>query len=706
MAILEKLRVRAGLLLAIVIGLSLLAFVLGDFLNSGGSLFTRSKYEIAEVSGKSIAYTDYETKVKELENIQKIQSGQAGLDEQSMDQIRSVTWDNMIQDMLMEKQYDKLGIYVTNDELKDLIIGEKPHPAIAQLFTDPQTGVFNRQAFNAFMQRIQNEGEESQEKTYYLFIENEIFRQRMNIKYQNLIKKGLYATSLEALRQQQESSRNIDLDYLVENFNTVSDSSIHVEEDDLKKYYKENINRYKQEESRDVHYVYFDVVPSPSDFKTAQQWINNILPDFEKAEDIKQFVNIESDVPFDAKNYNEGELPDTLNAFMFKAAKGAVYGPYFEKNAYKISRLAAINYLPDSVKARHILLRANQNNAQVVFKQADSLMNLIKKGADFAQLAMVYSSDGSAQSGGDLGWFREGQMVKAFSDSCFHAKKGELKLVATQYGLHIIQVLDQSPLIKQIQVGTLVKNVVPSEATDHEYYVKANEFAGLNNTYDKFNKAIESGNLTANSKVALRLGPMDKKVNDMESARQLVTWAYKAKEHDVTSTVFKFGYKYVVAALDKVREKGFIPLTDIRADIENRVRQQKKAEKISATIESKSAGTKSLEDLAKNLGVQTQTIAGLHFTSTSLGNAGVEPKAIAAATALEKGKISGPIVGENGVYVLTVNNIDQPSEKEQKSKVPTFRNYIERNYGARTNYYAYEALKELAKIKDNRREFY
>jgi peptidyl-prolyl cis-trans isomerase D len=706
MAILEKLRVRAGLLLAIVIGLSLLAFVLGDFLNSGGSLFTRSKYEIAEVSGKSIAYTDYETKVKELEDIQKIQSGQSGLDEQSMDQIRSVTWDNMIQDMLMEKQYDKVGIDVSEDELKDLIMGEKPHPAIAQLFTDPQTGVFNRQAFNAFMQRIQNEGDDSQEKTYYLFIENEIFRQRKNLKYQNLIRKGLYATTLEATRQQQESSRSIDLDYLVENFNTISDSAIQVTESDLKKYYKDNINHYKQEESRDIRYVYFDVVPSQADFKAAQQWITNIVPDFDKAEDIKQFVNIESDVPFDAKNYNNGELPDTINDFMFKAPQGATYGPYFENNAYKISRLASINYLPDSVKARHILLRANQNNAQAVYKQADSLMNMIKKGADFSALAMMYSSDGSAQTGGDLGWFREGQMVKAFSDSCFHAKKGDIKLVATQYGLHIIQILDQSPLVKQVQIGTLVKNVVPSEATDHEYYLKANEFAGVNNTYDKFNKAIETSNLTSQTKAGLKLGPMEKKVNDIESARPLVTWAYKAKEHDVTSTVFKFGYKYVVAAVDKVREKGFIPLADIHADVENQVRQQKKAEKISATIESKRAGAKTMEDLAKNLEVQPQTVAGLHFTSTTLGSAGVEPKVIAAATVLEKGKISAPIVGENGVYVLAVNNIDQPSETELKAKVAVVRNYIERSYGARTNYYAYEALKELAKIKDNRREFY
>jgi peptidyl-prolyl cis-trans isomerase D len=705
MAILEKLRVKAGLLVAIVIGLSLLAFVLSDFLDSGGSLFTRSKFEIAEVSGKSVPYTDYENKVKELEQIQKLQTGQASIDEKTMDQIRTVTWDNMIQDMLLEKQYAKLGIDVSKEELRDLIMGENPHPAIAQLFTDQQTGVFNRQSFNAFMQRINSEEEASDEKNYYLYIENEIYRQRKNAKYLDLIRKGLFATTFEAARQQDESSRSVDLDYIVQNFNTIPDSVIAVTEKDINQYYKENINLFKQKESRDIRYVYFEVVPSQADFKAAEQWINEIKPEFEKTDNIRQFVNIDSDEAFDEKNYNEGELPDTLNKELFNAAVGTTYGPYFANNSFRISRLAAINYLPDSVKARHILLRATQSNAQVLYKTADSLVNLIKGGADFAMLAMLYSSDGSAQTGGDLGWFKEGEMVKPFSDSCFLGKKGETKLVATQYGLHIVQILDQSRPIKQVQVGTLVKNVIPGEDTDHEYYVKANEFAGKNNSYEKFIKSIETENLNKNMQMALNLAPMDKQVNDLESARTLVSWAYKAEEKDV-STVFKFGSKYVVAMVEKVREDGYAPLADVRADVENRVKQQKKAETLVLKIAAKKPAAKTLEDLAKELGLQVEPVSGLKFASSSLGNAGIEPDVVAAALSLDKGAISNPIIGENGVYVLAVNSITVPSGADNKSATELARNYVERNYAARTNYYAYEAIKELANIKDNRREFY
>jgi peptidyl-prolyl cis-trans isomerase D len=331
-------------------------------------------------------------------------------------------------------------------------------------------------------------------------------------------------------------------------------------------------------------------------------------------------------------------------------------------------------------------------------------MKMIKDGADFSMLAMINSSDGSAQTGGDLGWFREGDMVKAFSDSCFLGKEGDVKLVATQYGIHIIEILDQSKPVKQVQVGTVVKHVVPSEETDHQYYVKANEFAGVNDSWDKFNKAIEEGKLQSTTQTALNLGPMDKRVNDLEMARSLVNWAYKAEEKDV-STVFKFGNRYVVAVVENVREEGFADMEEIRADIENRVRQQKKSEQIMASLASRKSEAGNLEELGKSLGLQVQPVSDLRFTSSVLGNAGVEPNVIAAATSLEKGVISDPIAGENGVYLISVNNITEPSA-EDISGTDQARNYIERSNGAKTNYFAFEALKELAKIKDNRREFY
>ena len=227
----------------------------------------------------------------------------------------------------------------------------------------------------------------------------------------------------------------------------------------------------------------------------------------------------------------------------------------------------------------------------------------------------------------------------------------------------------------------------------------------MNNTYEKFTKSIATENLNKNTQLALNLAPMDKKVNDLESARSLVSWAFKAEAKDV-STVFKFGNRYVVAVVEKIREEGPAPLADIKADVENKVKQQKKAESLVAKIEAKKPAAKTLEDLAKVLGLQVEPVSGLRFISSSLGNAGTEPDIVASALALDKGVVSEPIIGENGVYVLTVNNITAPSEADNKLANNLARNYIERNYAAKTNYNAYEALKELAKIRDNRREFY
>jgi peptidyl-prolyl cis-trans isomerase D len=295
-------------------------------------------------------------------------------------------------------------------------------------------------------------------------------------------------------------------------------------------------------------------------------------------------------------------------------------------------------------------------------------------------------------------------MVKPFNDTCFLSNKGEVKKVITQYGIHVVHILDQSNPTRKVQIGTLVKNVIASEETDHGYYVQANEFAGKNSTYEKFMKAVEEQKLSRNMQVALNLAPMDKSVNDLPQARQLVSWAYKAEEKDV-STVFDLGNRYVVATVEKVREEGPAPLADIRADVENRVRQQKKAELLSARISEKKAAAKTIEDLGRSLGVQAEPVSGIRFTSNTLGTAGIEPNVVAAAMAMQKGTISEPITGENGVYVLSVNNITEPAASDVETAAVA-RNFVERNYAARANYYTYEALKGLANVKDNRREFY
>ncbi len=705
MAILEKLRVRAGLLLAIIIGLALFAFVLSDFLDSGGTLFSSSKHEIAEIAGRSIPYTDFEEQVKKLEKFQQIRTGQLSFDENIMDRFRNAIWENMVQDVILEKEYKKTGIDVSVDELKELFLGENPHYLVIQYLGDPQTGTLNRQGLAQFINSLQ-EIDESDEKTYYQFVENEVYRSRRFEKYLTLLRKSIIATTLEARRHFNDMNSSIDFEFVVKPFTSVSDSAVTVSKADLEKYYTAHKNKYKQEESRDLRYLYFEVIPSKEDFQEAEEYIVRSKDEFAKAEDTKQYVNLNSSSPFDDKYYSYGELPDTMNDIMFKSELGTVIGPYFEDNAYKLAKLAAIDYLPDSVRARHILLQATQTNASQIWQLADSLKDLITKGADFAELVKKYSADkGSVMEGGDLKWFKEGDMVKPFSDSCFFGKKGDIKIVPTQYGLHVVQITDQSKPVKKVQVGILERKVVPSNTTDQIYYSKAYEFAGINNTYEKFNKAVEQQNLAVYVRQAKGVKPLDREIPGLESPRQLIKWAYKADEKDVSSQVFKFGDKYVIGVLDKIHEEGYIPLDELKEEIGHEVRKEKKAEKIIAEINSKYSQGITIEQLADKLNLQVNTAPGIRLSYPSLPEIGSEPVIVASAFQLEKNVVSKPLTGNSGVFVVMVTNVNIPGEVTPEM-LNREKMYINRNYAARINYTAYDAIKKMVRIKDNRREFY
>jgi peptidyl-prolyl cis-trans isomerase D len=496
--------------------------------------------------------------------------------------------------------------------------------------------------------------------------------------------------------------KTVDAEYVVAGFNSIPDTDITITNKDLKSYYKKHINNYKQEESRDIRFAYFEILPSEEDYKLAEENLNSLISDFANAGDARLFVSQESDLPPDIRNYAEGEIvPDTLNDFMFSAKVGDTFGPYFYENSYRVSRLAEINFLPDSARARHILLQVTASNQATILETADSLKNLIKEGVSFVLLAMTNSMDNSAQAGGDLGWFREGTMVQTFNDSVFYGRKGDLKTVITDYGVHIVEITDQSRPVKKIKVATLVKNVVPGDKTDQEYYAKANEFAGMHDNYDSFIEAVNDSSFTGNSQPVPNLAPMDKSLPGIQNARQLVIWAYQAEPGDVSS-VLKFDNKYVVGTVEKVREKGFIPMDEILTELEIAVRKEKKAALLAEKMAGAASGASSLEPIATTFETQVQSVTALNYSSDIFGTSGIDPAPVAAALTLQSGVISAPVVGENGVYVIKVNKVDDVALGE----ISLTKQSLKNTYGALVSYYSYGALEKLAGVVDNRREFF
>lgn len=699
MAIIQSIRNRAGLLVAVIIGVALLAFLIGDFILSGGFIYQKSKLNVAEINGKKIGYPDYQKLNLHFENILKIQYQTNSLDQEMSATIRNQTWQDLLQTYVLFREYDKLGLAVDDQEFSDLVQGPNPHQFIVQNFGDPQTGAINRLQLTEFLSRIDQLPED--QKALWVYWETMITNERLNTKYHNLVRQGLYVNKLEVERRQEQTNNSVDISFIQKAYSAVSDSVIAINDSDIKDYYKVNKERFKQEETRDIRYVAFKVNPSEKDFKDAATWIDDAYAEFEEVEDVEQYINFNSP-PYDRTNYKQGELSDTLDEFMFNANIGDVYGPYFEDNAYKLAKLSKINYLPDSVRVSQILLPVSQSNINQMQYFADSLLKLANNGYDFTRLVMENSSDPAKQFGGDIGWIKEGYNGSYFSDSCFYSKKGDIKMTYSQSGLHIVKITDVSRPVKKIQVGVLSREVIPSNETDQFYYSKAIDFATQNNTIEKFQAASAEGG--PKTIPAFGLKPLDEGIQGLENSRYIVHWAFKAEEGDVIDEIRDYGGSYVVAIVTKVNHKGYSPIEDIRPEIELEVTKQKKAEIIIAEMMEAKENTSSIDELGNELNLNVQSASGIRFTSFSVPGAGNEPKLIATALTSEINQLSAPVDGENGVYIVEVENINEP--ENQFDNFDMTRTYIQRNYVNRAMRSTFQTLMDLADIKDNRGNFY
>lgn len=707
MATLQTIRNRAGLLIAIVIGFSLAAFILGDLLQSGSSILQRNQLEVGEINGQSIQYPEFQKKAEELAEIYKQNTQQSQLDENSWSQVREQTWQTMVQEIVMSDVYKKLGIEVCSDELFDMLQGANLHPIVQQLFRNPNTGQVDRGAVVNFLKNLDTNVAPEQ-RAYWLYLEQQIVSERMQSKYAGMVGKGLYVTTPEAQQSISSRSKLVDFSYVALNYSAVADSSVKVSEKELKDYYNEHKSDFKQEKNREIEYVTFTIKPSAADFKDAENWIANIKNDFTSAPDNVQFVNSNSDVSFNGAWYKKETLPAAVGAWIFDegAKENEVYGPYFENDAYFLAKVDTLAMLPDSVKARHILLRVTtQEELAGAQKLADSLKTVVEKGGDFSALAMRYSTDqGSAVNGGDLGWFGRGQMVKPFEDAAFNNAKNGVSVAISQFGVHVVQTTDKGKPSLQAQVAFLVHNVVPSTRTEQEIYSQASKFASTNNTSEKFNAAVVAEKL--NKRVA-SVSETDLNIVGLENARILVRAAYEAEVGDILKTsqespIFELGSNFVIGVLTKATEEGEATFEDAKTRIELAVVKQKKAELLVKKAADAASGKSDIYSIASALGTDVKNATNIDFNGYSIPGLGMEPALIGTVTAMEANKLSKPVEGNNGVYVAMVTSVSQNADPGVKNEQTRLAQSI--FYRAASQ--AVESQRKKAEITDKRAKFY
>lgn len=713
MNILESIRKRTALLVGFV-GLALVIFILESLLGSGGSVFGGDDMNtVGVIGGKKIDRVEFFNKVENQLNMVRQQRQSNDIDEQTRKQVIDYVWQSYISDNVVKPQYAILGLTVSEDELYENMI-VNPVSAVSQRLTDQKTGKIYEQLarpdgsldpnkFRGFVTSATGDQE-----LFVKQMEEDITNTRLAEKYSMLVRKGMYVTKAEVMHAHAMQSTKINVSFVVKRYDSVSDSAIKVNDDDIKKYYNEHKYKYiNAKASRKTEYVTFPIFPSEDDVAAIEKTALAVTEGFKgkKPNEDSTYMMAESEngniivQDFTRKNMI---IRDTT---VYTDAVGTVYGPYNEGAYFKIYKLQEVRSVADSAKVRHILIgtidpQTNQPTRakERAKKVADSLLVLIKdKKVTFDTLVKTVSDDkGSIDKGGDYGWFDESkQFVEPFKNAGLMGTKGNISVVETQFGYHIIEVMDVSATRHtNYRLAQIFKPIVPSEETTKRIFDEAKQFAGENNTAELFDKGVETKKLT--KRIADNIDENDYSIPGLESARELVRWVYNAKKGEVN--LFSFPDKHMVVKLASVKEKGYADIEDVKEDITLEVIQQKKAELFMKEFTSKAAGATSIDDYAKKLGVEVLTQDNLAPEAHNVQGLGHDDVLVGTASGLKAGKLSKPLVGEMGVFVVKVNAVipGEPLKSIDQMKVG-----LEQMYSYRADSELYSALKENANIENH-----
>ncbi|HMM11433.1 MAG TPA: SurA N-terminal domain-containing protein [Bacteroidales bacterium] len=701
MAVIGKIRQRSGLLIA-VIGIALAAFVLGDFAKSS----SKREFHIGTIDGENISIQDFNKKFEDNAEATRQQRNLERLSQDELYSIRESTWNQLLQQIIMQKEYDQLGLVVSTEELFDLVQGPNPHPAIISNFTNPETGQYDRNLVLNYLQNLDQMQPAAKEQ--WIKFEQYLKEDRLSTKYQNLIHKAMHIPTPIAEMIYREKNDKADVDYVGVRYASIADSLITLTDKDYKTYFEANKKMYEREAMRDIEYVVFDILPSQQDNEEAQMALLKLIPEFTATTNVEGFVNANSDQRYDSTWFSRGKLSPAIEGVMFDSQPGFVYGPYFENGAYKASRLVDVTFKTDSVRASHILvayegaMRSEARRTKEAAKvRADSILAEVKKKpSKMKELAQKLSDDASAATNsGDLDWFVDGTMVKPFGDFVMNNKVGTIGLVETDFGYHIIEVTGKKEPSKRVRVATISFQVTPSTRTYQDVFAKASKFATESKTREQFDATTERDGLS--KRVAPALRKSTNRLPGIDNARPIVRWAFdeKTSENDV-STIFELDDMFVVAVLTKKLEKGIPTLDEIKETIESQVRNQKKGEYL---LEQFKQEGNDLDRVSAKYGVERTNQPDLTFDTRFLQNFGQENKFIGHVFGTQPGQNTA-IAGANAAFVLKVNSIT-------KSDAPTSLDQVrmEQRMGFESvvrNNGAFRALEKKAKITDNRLLFY
>lgn len=706
MAAIEKIRRHSGLLIAII-GIALLAFVLQDLFSSQGR--NSSGPKIAVVDGDEILVRDFEQlKDKSLEQ-RRSSSSTGNLSSAETYSIYNNTLEEMIKNNLMTKEYEAAGIGITAEELLDQMTGDHPHEWVVQSFGGEN---FDKAQVTQYLQNLMDLPAEYYDR--WLDFENAVKDNRLETKFNNLVKASYFLPTALAQKYYENKNMKASADVIALRYTTIPDSTVVVTDADNKAFYEENKSRYETDERRDIEYVVFEIKPSLEDRQEALKYITDIKPDFTAAENVASFVNANSDKRYDSTWYGRKDVSELVEQAVFDGGNGIgyVYGPYEDGEAFNLVRIVDMQSRPDSLKASHILIgyKDAYGSQDTISKEAaeakaNELLAQLKAAKNndelFAEMASQYNTDATKDKGGDLDWFTDGAMVPEFNKFVVENPVGTLGVVETIFGYHVVKVTGKTQPQPKARLAYLTHEITASTKTYQNTFAEANKFVSQNRTYEQFNQAIEDQGLT--KRTMPRMNKATYQITGIDNPREIVRWAFdgKTKKGDVSDKVFELDNMFVVAALTGIVNEGYAPLDVVAEQSKYQILNKKKGE---MAVDKMKACGNDVNRMVNELGAESTSVSDITIDSRVLGNFGVEADIVGTLLGMKEGEEVGPIAGNSSAFIIKNVKFTQPATTNDfsdiiREKTSQFTNKVLNNG-------VYNALRNNAKIKDNRTEVY
>ena len=660
MAVLETIRVKLGIFITVLIAVALLSFIIDPSTLQSVSSSMSSKYDVGEIDGKAISYTDFQADVDRFTTINEIMTGSSVSNEETQISIRNAAWQSLIDKHLFIRNAKAAGINVGEEEIVDILSGVIDSPVITQnpAFCD-ENGVFSPALLNDFVSYISTD-ETGRLKLYWDYLIESAQTQQYYDKYYSLFAQSNVANPLMLTNEIEANNNTFDVEFVMVPFGYVQDSTIVVSDSEIKKYYDAHKKFFQQPASRDIEYVVYEVVPSAEDIAAANEDLVKVYDEFAAAENMKSFLLANSDRQYDATWYKAGELntvAKVVNDFAFQK-NASVSEVLTNGNTFYAVRVMEEAMVPDSVFVKYV---------PATSENVDSLLNTVEPM-----------------------WITQ---VPGFEDIMTAKKNSKVTVGGLTF-----EVVDRTAPVAKKRVAVLEKSAVPGKETVNSYYSKANTLATKSaGKYENFQAACTEEGVYAHPgnrmlESASRLGSID-------HTKEVTRWAFEAKVGDVSNIITVDNNYFIVAALKGIHKEGYADVKEVASQIENVLYMEKAGEKKAAEIAEKIAGKGTMEAIAEALETSVSTKEGVAFSS--LTAQGLDPKFIGAASVAEDGKICGPLAGTVGVYVYKVTGRDTGAfYTEDDAKA----------YDAQKTQYTTQAvvsvMMEEGKVKDNRARFF